>query len=125
MVLSLDKNWHVLHYLLSRAPWDGPLPKATLMCGGDELGTVDVGYGPARILKQQQINEFLDYLENLKKENFALGVTSSELEENEIYGAYPEWSPRDAGELWGYIEELKLFLSKAKNQDESIILYLY
>ena len=79
MVLSLDKNWHVLHYLLSCAPWDGPLPKATLMCGGDELGTVDVGYGPARILKQQQISEFLDYLENLKKENFALGVTSSEL----------------------------------------------
>ena len=123
-VLDLDKNWHVLHYLLSRTPWEGPMPQASLM-GGVELGKVDVGYGPARLLAPQQIEEFLNYLGSLNENEFGSDVTASELEENEIYGAYPEWSPAAAKELWGYIEELKSFFSKAKSAGESVILYLY
>ncbi len=123
-ILDLDKNWHVIHYLLSRTPWEGPMPQASLM-GGTELGNVDVGYGPARLLDSQQIKEFLSYLGSLSEIEFGTGVTASELEENEIYGAYPEWSSEDPKALWEYVEELKAFLSRAKSAEESVVLYLY
>jgi len=124
MVLSLDKNWHLLHYLLARDPWKGPLPQATLM-GGDPLGTVDVGYGPARLVQPEQISDFLAYLHTLDKQAYASDVTSQELEEQEIYGAYPEWTPRDAEDLWEYIEDMKSFFQAATTNNECIILYLY
>lgn len=125
MVISLDKNWHVIHYLISRAPWEGPLPQATLMSGGEELGSIDVGYGPARLLRKNEIEEFTKFLGSLDKENYASGISASELEENEIYGAYPEWSSNDSESLWESIEELKSFFSKAKENNENIIVYLY
>ena len=64
-------------------------------------------------------------LESLDRDGFASCVTAAELEENEIYGAYPEWSSKDAEYLWDYVEDLKQFLSKANENDESIVMYLY
>ena len=125
MILSLDKNWHVIHFLLSSSAWAGDLPRSTLLCGGEELGAVDVGYGPARILQPPQISQFIDFLASLDGAGFGAGVSAAEFEENEIYGAYPDWSSKDAAFLWNYVEDLKLFLSKAKENDESIVMYLY
>ena len=123
-VLVLDKNWHIIHYLLSRTPWEGPLPQATLM-GGTELGTVNVGYGPARMLSHKQIAAFRDFLDTLNKDSYAAGVTGATLEENEIYWAYPEWAQENADNLWEYVEALKSFFSTAQTNKESIVIYLY
>jgi hypothetical protein len=123
-LLDLDKNWHVIHYLLSRTPWEGPMPQASLM-GGSEIGTVDVGYGPARLLNPQQVEGFLDYLSLLRENEFGTGITAAELKANKIYGAYPEWSSEDPKVLWEYVKELKTFFSKAKAGEEFVILYLY
>lgn len=123
-VLGLDKNWHVIHYLFSRTPWEGPLPQASLL-SGSELGRVNVGYGPARILTPQQIEAFRDFLDALDKDKYASGVTGTELEQNQIYGAYPEWSQEDANYLWEYVEALKSFFSNAKANEEYIVMYLY
>ncbi|MBV5328840.1 MAG: YfbM family protein [Chlorobium sp.] len=123
-LLDLDKNWHLMHYLLSRTPWEGPMPQASLM-GGSEIGNVDVGYGPARLLNPRQVGEFLDYLDLLSENEFGTDVTAAELEDNEIYGAYPEWSSEDPKVLWEYVKELKTFFSKAKATGEFVVLYLY
>jgi len=49
-VLSIDKAWHGLHYVLTGAvePTDTPLGQAVL--GGVEVGEDFAGYGPARVL---------------------------------------------------------------------------
>lgn len=124
-VMSLDKNWHMIHYILAREPWEGTLPQATLLAGGEELGSVDVGYGPARLLSRSNVEEFAQYLGTLSKENFAAGITAKEIAENELYGAYDEWSADDAMALWEYIEEMREFFSGAVKNKECIILYLY
>lgn len=123
--MELDKNWHVLHYLFCRKPWDGPLPQATLMCGSTELGTVDVGYGPARALNPEEVDDFLNFLNALEKEQYASGITPEEFEQNEIYGAFPEWNANDANNLWKYVEEMKSFFNKAKSENNGILFYLY
>lgn len=125
MRMELDNSWHVLHFLLCGKPWEGPLPQATLMCGGTELGSIDVGYGPARILNDTEVEAFINYLNSLTKETYASGITFKELEENEIYGAYPEWSEDEANTLWEYVEEMKIFFEKAKSENNGVILYCY
>lgn len=123
-VLELDTNWHVIHYFLARDAWAGDLPAGSLM-GGAELGDVDVGYGPARLLNSAQVDEFLAFLCNLERDAFGSGITGAELEKNEIYGGYAGWGHEDTTRLWGYIEVLKSFLSAAQLNRESIVMHLY
>lgn len=123
-VLELDTQWHVIHYFLARDAWAGDLPAGSLM-GGAELGDVDMGYGPARLLNSAQVDEFLAFLENLDRDDFGADITGAELEKNEIYGGYAGWSHEDTTRLWDYIEALKSLLSVAQLNRESIVMHLY
>lgn len=58
--LSLYKDWHLLHYLLTGKSWepvDSPLGMAIM--GGTELPDTQrvMGYGPARYLRPSQVRE--------------------------------------------------------------------
>ena len=59
--LSLEKSWHILHYLFtghlgpSSAPGD-------LLLTGEDLGE-DVGYGPARLHGQTETRDFSHFLD--------------------------------------------------------------
>ncbi len=46
--IDLDKAWHGLHYLLTGTACDGEPPLNFLLCSGQQIGDIDVGYGPAR-----------------------------------------------------------------------------
>jgi hypothetical protein len=124
-MLSLDKSWHVIHYLFARSADEGPLPQATLLTGGRELGSVDVGYGPARLLNPQEVDAFARFLDSLSQETYAAGVSGSELEENEIYGGYADWGPEDSAATWAYVEDLKSFFASARDAGDSILMYIY
>lgn len=122
-VLDLDKNWHILHYLFCRHAWEGPLPQASLLAGGVELGEVEVGYGPARGLRPPEVAAFLGYLETLDRDSFGADVSAREVEQNDIY--WEAWRPEQARELWEYVDELKAFLKRARDENHGILLYLY
>lgn len=121
-LLDLGKNWHILHYLFARCPWGGPLPQATLLAGGVELGDIDVGYGPARALRASDIDAFLDFLSGLNADEFGANVSKKDVEEHEIY--YANWEPEDGKLLWEDVEALKNFLRLAKDRNNGVILYL-
>ncbi len=125
MQMELHKNWHILHYIFCRQPWDGPLPAATLLHGGAELGEVDVGYGPARLLNHEEVEKFSNYLHALEKDRYASSITREELEENEIYVYSEEWAKEFADDLWDYVEELQAFFKNASSRGHGIVLYLY
>lgn len=59
--LSLEKSWHMLHYLLTGHAGTGHAPGDLLLCG-DELGD-DVSYGPARLHDEGKTSEFSRFLE--------------------------------------------------------------
>jgi hypothetical protein len=46
--LDVDKAWHGIHFLLCGQAWESPFPLGFIL-GGEEVGDVDVGYGPARV----------------------------------------------------------------------------
>src|SRR5262249_19169224 len=53
--VDLEKAWHGIHFLLTGSAWDGEEPLCYLVTGGEQIGEEDVGYGPARALKPQQV----------------------------------------------------------------------
>jgi hypothetical protein len=59
--LSLEKSWHMLHYLLTGHAGTGHAP-GDLLLSGEELGD-DVGYGPARLHDEIKTSEFSRFLE--------------------------------------------------------------
>jgi Domain of unknown function (DUF1877) len=46
--LSLEKDWHAIHYLLCGAAQPGQSLLSQVILGGTEIGEDDLGYGPAR-----------------------------------------------------------------------------
>jgi Domain of unknown function (DUF1877) len=59
--LSLEKSWHMLHYLFTGHAGTGHAP-GDLLLSGEELGD-DVGYGPARLHDERKASEFGQFLE--------------------------------------------------------------
>lgn len=122
-LLHLGKYWHILHYVLSGCPWEGPLPQSTLLVGGTSIGDISVGYGPARVLGKQEIFSFYSFLLALDKDNFGSNISEEDIVKHEIY--YEAWSAEDRNVLWHYVEKLMAFLSDALADREEIIMYLY
>ena len=56
-VADLDKAWHGLHYLFTGTDEGGNSPLDFLAVGGEEIGTIEVGYGPARALAPPLVAE--------------------------------------------------------------------
>jgi hypothetical protein len=59
--LSLEKSWHMLHYLFTGHAGTGHAP-GDLLLSGEELGE-DAGYGPARLHDEVKTSEFSRFLE--------------------------------------------------------------
>jgi hypothetical protein len=59
---SLYKSWHLMHFLLNGDPWRGEIPLGWAVFGGEQLGTVDVGYGPARYLLPKEVQTLVSEL---------------------------------------------------------------
>lgn len=51
---TLGNYWHGIHYLLTRNAWAGTMPQAFLLEGGEFVGDVDMGYGPARLFTSEE-----------------------------------------------------------------------
>jgi Domain of unknown function (DUF1877) len=51
---DLDKAWHGIHYLLTGTAWEGEPPLDFLVRGGRTVGTIEVGYSPARVLTAEE-----------------------------------------------------------------------
>lgn len=63
------------------------VPQAMLLAGGQALGDVDVGYGPARLYAPNELADFSAFVHTLNEHTFLDDVRASDLREHEIYGA--------------------------------------
>jgi hypothetical protein len=102
------------------------LPAAYLLLGGDAIGTVDVGYGPARVLVPEQVREFVAYLSGISEAELRQRYDPPRMTALQIY---PEiWDPGDDDEQIEYLvqafDELRDFLAEARDAGEGVVIYL-
>ncbi len=113
--ICLDKAWHGLHYLLTQSDWEGDPPEAFLLNWGTEIGTIDVGYGPARAFRATETNEIHKCLAQLDTQTLRVRFNPSKMMELDIYPTIWDRDPNEDDTL-GYVmdafERLRVFVGK-------------
>lgn len=82
---ELDKAWHAVHHLLTGSAWEGEAPLNFICQGGQEVGDIDTGYGPARALGADDVLDIANALEGIDADTLAQRFDPEEMEKLEIY----------------------------------------
>ena len=115
--LELDKAWHVLHYLLSGRQADGPMPAATLLRGGREVGE-DLGYGPARALSAQETKAFAQFLAGQTTAALGARIDVDAMEQLGIYCADDD----SADDVDHYFPQLQAYVGDAAKNGHGLLI---
>lgn len=90
-VLDLGKSWHGIHFLLTGSDWHGDAPWSWTIMGGTSIGS-DVGYGPARYLLPDQVQQVAEALTNQSRGDLAKEYVPKTMDK---LGIYPGLWERD------------------------------
>jgi hypothetical protein len=118
--LNLEKSWHVLHYLLTGETEEAQPPLGNAILGGKEIGD-DLGYGPARFLTPQQVQEVASALASMKKEDLASRFDLDAMIKAQIYPVRDESELELAQE---YFEDLSRYYADAAVAGNAMLLYV-
>src|SRR5215218_10110559 len=83
--LDLEKAWHAIHFVLTGTRLGGDAPLNFLVSVDTPVGDVDVGFGPARVLRSQQVQQLAAALAGVPPGEFAQRVDLRRLDEMAIY----------------------------------------
>ena len=121
-VLSLDKAWHGVHYVLCGESEPGPTLLSQAVLGGSALGDDDEGfsgYGPARYFTADQVAQLAAALSTPALEAEAASRFDAG-RMNEL-GIYPGWKTTDADWLMDGLRSLRDFYADAANKGNAIV----
>jgi len=123
-VLSLEKAWHGVHYLLAGGAEPGPELRSQAVLGGVELGDNPEGfsgYGPARYFRAAQVRELSEELRRPEVESEAVArFDPARMSQLQIY---PGWRDAEQDKEWVMeaFHRLRDFYSSAAAQGRAII----
>jgi hypothetical protein len=83
--LSLEKTWHILHYLFTGHIWGPASAPGDLLLSGQGLGE-DVGYGPARLCDSTATGKFNQFIETQDLSTLQRRVNFNEMKQLGVYG---------------------------------------
>ena len=122
--LEIDKAWHGIHFLLTGTAWESSLPLGFIVAGGEEVGD-DLGYGPARALRSEDVLKIETALEPLTTEELRRRFDADRMTELEIYPF--GWSHDPDGELEYRLEfyaELRAVVRRTAERGHGLLVYL-
>jgi Domain of unknown function (DUF1877) len=120
-VLSLDKDWHGVHYVLCGEAEPGVQLLSQAVLGGVELGDGEgfSGYGPPRYFTAAQVAELARALSQPELESEA--AARFDAARMSQLGIYPGWRPSDAMEVMDGFRRLRDFYADALEKGRAII----
>lgn len=122
---DIDKAWHGIHYLLCDDSAAGKGVLGFILDGGTYIGKIDVGYGPARAFKSNELEQICRAMEVISSDDLRLKCDKKKFMANNIYPFI--WDePED--ECFGYLisnfEILKSFLRRTLDAGKGILVYI-
>jgi hypothetical protein len=124
---DLDKAWHAIHFLLTGSAWEGEEPLCFLVKGGQQIGSIDLGFGPARALRPDQVKRFDEALSSVSAEQLRAMYDAQRMQKE---GIYPDiWDREDEEDetkdyVIEYFEMLKTFVDQTSKEGKGVIIYL-
>ena len=120
--LSLDKEWHGVHYLLCGEVEPGKSLLSKAVMGGKDLGEDDEGfsgYGPARCFPAKEVAEISAALSAAEVE--AQAEARFDAAKMTTLGIYPGFRPSDAEPLMDAMRKLRDFYADAAGKGMGIV----
>jgi len=125
--LSLEKSWHILHYLFT-GHIDGSSAPGDALLTGEVLGG-DVGYGPARLHNETRTREFGNFLETLDLAQLQARVNVREMARLGVYSV--PGGPGDAqyeselrAEVGHYFPLLRGYVAKMSARKYGLLIWV-
>jgi hypothetical protein len=121
-VLSLEKAWHGVHYVLSGEVEPGAELLSQAVLGGVPLGADDEGfsgYGPARYFTVPQVAQLSQALSRSELETEA--AARFDAERMSELSIYPGWRPSDKEWVMNHFRQLRDFYSAATSQGRAVV----
>ncbi|MDE7342093.1 MAG: YfbM family protein [Lachnospiraceae bacterium] len=126
-LVSIDKAWHAIHYVLTGEVWEVPEDNilAQLILGGEPVNDEDMGYGPARLIPKEIVSRLSTAMEEWDMEKFRARFDIKDMTKNEIY---PVMSDEDEETFFEYVWEnfdaLKQFFKKTAEKGLNMLTFL-
>ena len=114
---SLDKDWHVMHYLLTGRVHGGRVPLKNAVLGGTPIGPDD-DFGPARYLEPREVAAVARALEEIDRSSLFRHWPPGFLSRWRLYSA---GGVHEDG-LYGAFTKLRDYYRSAHANDEAMIL---
>jgi hypothetical protein len=118
--LSLEKDWHAIHFLICGAAEPGKSLLSQVVLGGTEIGDDDLGYGPARYFDTKQTADIAvelgrQTLEDEMRARFDPAKMAAE-------GLYPGgWEPDEIDHLIKEFQKLRDFFADASAHGRIVV----
>jgi hypothetical protein len=125
---DLDKAWHGIHWLLTGSADGGDEPHCYLLAGGEQVGDVDVGYGPARALTSQQVAAWDDALTKMSRDELGRRFEPKAMLDADIYPQIWARSIKGEEDTLDYLLQayagLRDFVAAARRERSGLLVYL-
>ncbi len=122
---DLDKSWQGIHYCLNQTDYEAEPPMDFITVGGELAGDIDVGYGPARLLRSDTVKVIEQKLSQLSRHQLYQNYDPAAMDKLDIY---PNIWLRDGDEGFEYIAEyfqsLKDFVEHCSQHNLGMAIYL-
>lgn len=131
--VELDKAWHGIHYLLTGEAWSEDEdaaandPRQWLLYGGEEVGDIDVGYGPARAIKSADVRRWNEFLTGIDEADLRQRFNPEWMTQLVVYPSIWDRKPEEddtLGYVLSYFEPLKETVASAAAQGKGLIVWL-
>jgi hypothetical protein len=124
--LGIEKSWHVIHFLLTGSAWEGEPPLSQAVLGGTPLGDEDLGYGPARYLKADEVQVVSRALNGISPTELGHRFDQEALAAAEIYPSIWDGAIEE-DEIQAFLDDYRLvvdFFAQAAQNEEALLLYI-
>ena len=125
---DLDKAWHGIHWLLTGSADGGDEPHCYLLAGGEPVGDVDVGYGPARALTSQQVAAWDATLSQISRDELSRRFDPQAMLDADIYPEIAARSIKGEEDTLDYLLQaygsLRDFVAAARKERSGLLVYL-
>ena len=123
--VDLDKAWHGIHYLLTGSAQASDALASKVIMGGEDIGP-DRGYGPAQLLKPDEVKAVAALLEQTPPDILRKRFKPKEMTRADIYPSVI-WE-RDGDEALEYVltyyKQLVAFYKRAAERGQAVILVI-
>ena len=122
--ISLEKDWHGIHYLLTGTAWDVKDGAGQAIFGGKEFGD-DMGYGPAHMLTAAQVKAIAAVLAKTSPDSLAARYDADTMMKLEIYPTvWDREGPQALAALLRSYGELVAFYRRAAAKGQIVVIVM-